>query len=323
VPANSDRMQKSPPQWSNFGWGDDKILVSLIVFSSPKSSFIAISAESRVSMDKVLLQARDGARAELFTHGAHLCSWIPASGTEQLFLSKTSEFGPGKAIRGGVPIVFPQFSNHGSLPKHGFARNAEWRLVRSGVLEKGAAQAVFELQENIARLLIWPHVFRAELVVTVAEETLQLDFSVVNNGDTEFSFTTALHTYFQVNDIAQTVLYGLGGLNYRDTVDGQRDCYQEEDFLKITSETDRIYANVASDILITQPHQQVQIRQSGFADAVVWNPGAEKGAQLADLEPDGYQRMLCVEAATILEPVVLAPGQIWTGMQIMSVQSRS
>ncbi|MFZ6799088.1 D-hexose-6-phosphate mutarotase [Undibacterium sp. Di24W] len=295
----------------------------IIFLSSLFPSFIAVSAESRAYMDKVLLQARDGARAELLTHGAHLCSWIPASGAEQLFLSKTSEFGPGKAIRGGVPIVFPQFSNHGTLPKHGFARNAEWRLVSSGVLEQGAAQAVFELQENIARLLIWPHVFRAELVVTVAEETLQLDFSVVNNGDTEFSFTTALHTYFRVDDIAQTVIHGLGGLDYRDTVDGQRDCHQVEELLQITAETDRIYGNVASDILIIQPHQQLQIRQSGFADAVVWNPGAAKGAQLADLEPNGYQRMLCVEAATILKPVVLAPGQIWTGMQIMSVQSRS
>jgi glucose-6-phosphate 1-epimerase len=270
-------------------------------------------------MDKVLLQARDGARAELFTHGAHLCSWVPASGEEQLFLSKTSEFGPGKAIRGGIPIVFPQFSNHGTLPKHGFARNAEWRLVRSGVLAQGAAQAVFELQENIARLLVWPHVFRAEIVVTIAEETLQLDFSIMNNGDTEFSFTTALHTYFQVKDIAQTVIHGLGGLAYRDTVDGQRDCQQEDEFLEIVAETDRIYADVASDILIVQPHQQVQIRQSGFVDAVVWNPGAEKSAQLADLEPGGYQRMLCVEAATILKPVSLAPGQAWSGTQAMTV----
>lgn len=274
-------------------------------------------------VSKVLLQARDGARAELHTHGAHLCSWIPASGSEQLFLSKTSEFGAGKAIRGGVPIVFPQFSNHGPLPKHGFARNAEWRLVSSGVLEQGAAQAVFELQENIARLLIWPHVFRAELVVTIAEETLQLDFSVVNNGDTEFSFTTALHTYFQVDDITQTLIHGLGGLDYRDTVGGSRDCRQEEPFLEITAETDRIYTNITSDIVIVQPHQQVQIRQSGFNDAVVWNPGAEKNTQIGDLEPDGYQRMICVEAATIRQPISLAPGQLWSGTQLMTVHQKS
>jgi glucose-6-phosphate 1-epimerase len=273
-------------------------------------------------MDKVLLQARDGALAEILTHGAHLCSWIPAGGEEQLFLSKSAEFGPGKAVRGGVPIVFPQFSNHGTLPKHGFARNTEWRLVSSGVLAQGAAQAVFELQENKASLLIWPHVFRAELMVTIEGDTLQLDFSVVNHGDTAFSFTTALHTYFRVRDIRQTAVYGLEGCHYRDTVGVAKDCQQTDAILEIVGETDRIYADVSSDIVIAQAHQDLQIRQSGFRDAVVWNPGAEKAAQMADVEVDGNQRMLCVEAATILQAIKLAPGEAWSGTQSMTVHRK-
>lgn len=270
-------------------------------------------------MDKVILQARDGARAEIVTHGAHLCSWIPAQGSEQLFMSQHSEFKEGVAIRGGVPIVFPQFSNLGTLPKHGFARTAIWRLVRSGQLEQGAAQAVFELQENTASLQIWPHVFRAEMMVTVAEQNLQLDFSVVNHGNSELCFQAALHSYFRVEDIQQTHLQGLGGLYYRDTVTGKDGCYQSDDITQIVGEVDRIYADVVSDISLDQPHQQLQIRQSGFTDAVVWNPGAEKGAQLSDLEPDGYRHMLCVEAASIMHPVTLAPGQVWSGMQLMRV----
>lgn len=270
-------------------------------------------------MDMVILQARDGARAEILTHGAHVCSWVPAQGSEQLFMSQTSEFLEGVAIRGGVPIVFPQFSNLGSLPKHGFARTAIWRLVRSGQLEQGAAQAVFELQESAASLQIWPHVFRAELLVTVAEQNLQLDFSVVNNGDSALSFQAALHGYFRVLDIQQTLIHGLDGLHYRDTVTGEDNCHQAVQELRIAGEIDNIYADVVSDITLEQPHQVLQLRQSGFTDAVVWNPGAEKGAQLADLEADGYRRMLCVEAASIMRPVVLAPGQVWSGMQLMSV----
>lgn len=273
-------------------------------------------------MDKVILQARDGARAEIVTHGAHLCSWIPANGSEQLFMSQTSEFREGVAIRGGVPIVFPQFSNLGNLPKHGFARTAIWRLVRSGQLEQGAAQAVFELQESAASLQIWPHVFRAELVVTVAEQSLQLDFSVVNLGDSELSFQAALHSYFRVQDIQQTLIHGLEGLHYRDTVTGEENCYQAGPVLQIAGEVDNIYADVESDITLEQPHQLLQLRQSGFTDAVVWNPGAEKGAQLTDLEADGYRHMLCVEAASIMQPVVLAPGQAWSGMQLMSISAK-
>lgn len=266
-------------------------------------------------MDRIIVSSADGARAELVTHGAHLCSWIPAGGPEQLFLSSSSEFTEGAAIRGGVPIVFPQFSGMGVLPKHGFARNALWKMLSAGQTEQGAGQVVFELQENIARLMLWPHVFRAEYTVTLAGDTLQLDFSVTNTGDTVFQFTTALHTYFKIEDIKETLLHGLGGLSYRDTVTGQNGCRQEEEVLRISGEVDRIYANVAQSVVIEQAHQTVEVSQAGFQDAVVWNPGAEKGAQIGDLEVDGFQRMVCVEAATIMRPVALEPGRSWSGMQ--------
>lgn len=268
-------------------------------------------------MQKISVIAADGAIAEVFEYGAHVCSWRPAGGTEQLFLSEKSEFVEGAAIRGGVPIVFPQFSGMGVLPKHGFARNAQWKLVRSGQTEQGAGQAVFELQENIARLMLWPHVFRLELTVTVAADTLQLDFGVSNTGDTAFQFTTALHTYFRVDDIVKTGIRGLTSSLYRDTVTGQNACRQEQELLGIEGEIDRIYANVRETIVIEQPHQQLCISQTGFVDAVVWNPGAEKGAQLPDMEEGGYQRYVCVEAASIMRPVMLEPGRQWHGMQRM------
>jgi glucose-6-phosphate 1-epimerase len=80
---------------------------------------------------------------------------------------------------------------------------------------------------------------------------------------------------------------------------------------------DRIYANLTQAVLIEQAHQQVEVTQAGFQDAVVWNPGSKKGAQIGDLEVDGYQRMVCVEAATIMRPVALEPGRSWSGMQRM------
>lgn len=276
-----------------------------------------VREEVLIHMDRIILSSTDGARAEMVAHGAHLCSWIPAAGDEQLFLSTKSEFAEGAAIRGGVPIVFPQFSGMGVLPKHGFARTAPWKLLSAGQTEQGAAQAVFELQENIARLMLWPHVFRAEYSVTLAGDTLQLDFTVSNTGDTVFQFTSALHTYFKIDDIQETQLHGLGGLSYRDTVTGQNACIQHEEVLRIDGEVDRIYGDVHQTVLIVQAHQSIEVTQSGFADAVVWNPGAEKAAQITDLEDDGYQRMVCVEAAAIMRPVTLEPGRSWNGMQRM------
>lgn len=270
-------------------------------------------------MDSVLLRAKDGASASMYTQGAHLSSWIPAGGKEQLFLSKNSEIRDGAAIRGGVPVIFPQFAGLGSLPKHGFARTAVWRLLRSGQTENGAAQAVFELQENIARLQVWPHVFRVELVVTVMADTLQMDFSVANSGDTAFAFSCALHTYLAVEDIADVRVSGLAGLRYWDTVSGQRDCLETTEALQISGEVDRIYTNVPAQLEMRQAGQTTLISSSGFPDAVIWNPGPEKGAALADLEAGGFARMLCVEAAAIMQPIQLAPGCLWSASQTIRV----
>ncbi|MFZ6741884.1 D-hexose-6-phosphate mutarotase [Undibacterium sp. JH2W] len=264
------------------------------------------------------IHSQDGATAKIASQGAHLCSWIPASGVEQLFMSKSTAFQEGVAIRGGVPVVFPQFSNQGTLPKHGFSRNSEWKLLQSGLLANGAAEAVYELRENIARLTIWPHVFRAQLRICIGGNALQMALEIENTGDTNFSFTTALHTYLAVQDIAEISLHGLQGLHYRDTVNGAAHCLEADPFLRISGETDRIYGAVPTQLELRQKEQTTLIRSSGFADAVVWNPGAA-AANINDMEAGGEQRMLCVEAATILRPINLAPGDSWSGSQTLEV----
>ena len=271
------------------------------------------------SMEFVLLRSADGATASVTAYGAHICSWIPAGGNEQLFLSKTSEFRKGVAIRGGVPVIFPQFSALGPLAKHGFARTANWRLLRSGQTETGAAQAVFELQESAASLQIWPHVFRLELAVTIMQEHMQIELVVVNNGNTAFNFTCALHSYFAVEHIGNVRLHGLAGLRYRDMVTNTENQLESHESLALNGEVDRIYADLPAGIEIRQARQSLYISQTGFADAVIWNPGAEKGSSMSDLETDGYQRMVCVEAAAILRAITLAPGESWAGSQNLRV----
>lgn len=233
-------------------------------------------------------------------------------------MSKSSAFQDGVAIRGGVPVVFPQFSNQGTLPKHGFARTSEWKLLQSGLAQHGAAEAVYELRENIARLTIWPHVFRARLRISLLGKTLQMALEVENTGDTNFSFSTALHTYLAVQDIANVSLHGLQGRYYRDTVSGVDHCLEADPFLCISGETDRIYAHAPAQLELHQPHQRTIIRSHGFADAVVWNPGAG-AAKINDLHAGGEQKMLCVEAATILRPICLTPGESWSASQTLEV----
>ena len=89
----------------------------------------AIPITRHHGLDALELIAPDGARAVVALHGAHVLSWTPAGAPEQLYLSPKSEFTAGQAIRGGVPVCFPQFAARGPLPKHGFARTRPWQLV--------------------------------------------------------------------------------------------------------------------------------------------------------------------------------------------------
>ena len=269
-------------------------------------------------LPRLRLQAADGACAEIYAHGAHLTSWIPAGGGEGLYLSGSSVFDGKTALRGGVPVIFPQFAGEGPLPKHGFARTLPWRLVEAVQPAQGAARALFELTDSEATRSVWPQAFRARLEVTVGGKALQTTLAVENTGQAQWQFTAALHSYLRVADVEAVRLRGLQGLRYRDTARGGEPGQEQAAELAIAGEVDRIYFDAPPALELRGPLQHLHIEAQGFADAVVWNPGAVAGARLKDLDPGGYRHFLCVEAAAIGRPVQLAPGARWSGSQRLS-----
>ena len=90
----------------------------------------------------------------VYLWGATVTSYKAASGQELLFLSSKAVFDGTKPIRGGIPVVFPQFAAQGPLPMHGFARTSVWSLlhVSDGVVELG-------LSDTDATRAVWPHAF--------------------------------------------------------------------------------------------------------------------------------------------------------------------
>ena len=107
---------------------------------------------------------------------------------------------------------------------------------------------------------------------------------------------------------------GLEGLTYQQFgVEGE----QEEARLHIAGEVDRIYRNVQGPIILRDGEHTLRLTADGFPDAVVWNPGPEKAASLADL--DSYQHMLCIEAAVIGQAISLNSGSTWQGRQTIEV----
>ncbi len=270
-------------------------------------------------LPKIALAAADGARAEVYLHGAHVASWIPAgSRDDRLFLSATSHFAEGNPIRGGVPVCFPQFANLGPLPMHGFVRTTAWEPIVVQNLADGAAQARLRFRDTVATRAAWPHPFTLELTVTVSGRTLALGLAVTNDGTAPLAFTAALHTYLRVADARRTVVEGLAGAHYRDKVLQHDDDIQAAPQLPVDRPLDRVYRAAPPVIAVVEPERTTNVTATGFADTVIWNPGPAQNPAPSDLEPDGYLRMLCVEAAAASAPVHVAPGATWHGTQTLT-----
>jgi glucose-6-phosphate 1-epimerase len=261
------------------------------------------------------LRAPDGASAVVLLHGAQVVSWQPAGGGERLYLSERARFGPGASVRGGVPVIFPQFNERGPLPRHGIVRNRSWVPVRA---EVGAddALAVLQIAADDATRALWPHRFGLELTVCVRGDRIDIELAATNTGDHAFAMMAALHTYLRVGEVEQVRLSGLGGGRYEDFVTGTTRT-DTDDSVRIGSETDRIYYGVCSPLELADGERRLRIEAANFPEVVVWNPWAAKASAMADLAPGDFRRFLCVEAALIGEPVSVGPGEQWWGRQTL------
>ncbi len=264
------------------------------------------------------LRAPDGACARVLLHGAHVVSWVPVGGQEQFYLSPSSRYGAGCSVRGGVPVIFPQFAAQGAGPRHGIARTRAWTLVQHEVSETDAL-AVLRLESGADTLVLWPHTFALELTVRLAGTQLDLELAVDNTGESAFEFQAALHSYWRVQSLRQTILAGLQDCTYLDAARGGVEGVQHSANLELLGHSvlDRIVYGVPGGLRLTElgepPARRLTLQFDGFEDAVVWNPGPEHG--LPDLPADDWQSMLCVEAAQIRRRISLLPGDSWVARQ--------
>jgi glucose-6-phosphate 1-epimerase len=252
----------------------------------------------------VHIASADGARATVTLFGAQLVSWTTAAGAEQLFCSARSALDGSRAIRGGVPLIFPQFNERGPIMRHGFARTSTWRLVDSGEDDDGSF-AVFALAAADlapAPAAAWPHAFCLQLRVALRGAQLALTLEVNNTGAAPFDFSVALHSYLKVADVDAV------------RIDGVR-----ADTLRIGEALDAIYGGVG-DVAVADGARVLHSAQSGFVDAVVWNPGQAASAAMADLAADDYRHFVCVEPA-LIAPFTLAAGARWRGYNRLAVSA--
>lgn len=282
-------------------------------------------------LDKVVLREVRGNSAEVYLYGGHVTSWKNEHGEELLFLSSKAVFKPPKAIRGGIPICFPQFGSHGTLEQHGFARNRFWSIdtdpppFPANTPNKAFVDLILNPSEEDAK--IWPHSYEFRLRVTLGPGGDLMLTSRIRNTNSDgktFSFTFAYHTYFSVSDISEVRVEGLETLDYLDNLKDKERFTEQGDALTFESEVDRIYLSTPSKIAIID-HEKKRtfvLRKDGLPDAVVWNPWDKKAKAMSDFGDDEYKHMLCVEAAVVEKPITLKPGEEWIGrLELSAVPS--
>ncbi|MBX8567295.1 D-hexose-6-phosphate mutarotase [Pseudomonas cichorii] len=253
--------------------------------------------------------------------GAHILSYQVAGQEPLIWLNDGALFKQSKPIRAGIPVCWPWFGSLERNPQsvqamrqssepakaHGEVRTLDWELL--GIGEDGDALLVeFVLPQAEGHLPGWPHNVALKLSIRL-DHALNVSLVSYNNGSETVSFSQALHTYFAISDIHQIHIEGLDGLRYIETLENWEERQQSGD-LTFVGETDRIYKDTPPLLSIVDPEwkRRVHIQTSGSKSAVLWNPWIDKTSKLVDMKPDGWQRMVCVETANVLDDVVtLAP----------------
>eukprot|EP00892_Ulva_mutabilis_P002247 jgi/Ulvmu1/12022/UM083_0035.1 len=284
---------------------------------------MSVVADDQTGLEKACLRTTEGTTAEVYLHGAHVVSFIPAGGEEVIFVSKEAIFKPPKAIRGGIPVCWPQFNDMGPLSSHGFARNSQF-----AVKEISASHVVMQLSSDDVSVDGFPSGWTLLMTLALSDDnggTLKQSLTVVNGGEEELHTTQALHTYYRVSSIDAVSLLGLEGTGYLDNLEGRQAKSGEAEAVAFAKEVDRIYTGTGCELVLKDGGREVVICKEGFDDAVVWNPWVDKAAKLSDFGDDEHRSMVCIEPANAGrymagDSVGIRPGQPWHASQTIHVR---
>ncbi|PIJ51632.1 D-hexose-6-phosphate mutarotase [Erwinia sp. OLTSP20] len=231
-------------------------------------------------------------RAAVALQGAHLVAWQPAGEAPVIWLSENSLWQKGKAIRGGVPICWPWFGPAGE-PAHGFARNLSWSLSAHDENDD-SVMLTLVLESNEQSKKYWPHDFTLYARFRFSQHC---EIELEAHGD--YTSSGALHSYFQVADIAGVSVSGLGH-PYTDKVLGI-DGRSPDGIQRYPDRIDRIYRAPEDYSIIDDERGErvIEVYHHHHSDVVTWNPGPALSSSMSDMTANGYKTMVCVETAHI------------------------
>ena len=245
--------------------------------------------------------------AEVYLHGAHITHFQKTNEPPVLFMSQLSRFNAGTPIRGGIPVIFPWFGPREGEAAHGFARTQTWELREAAKLPSGEVTLRLTLPDSPNATLF--QTFSATYQITIGE-TLTAELIVANLSPRhDFTFENCLHTYFNVGDIGAISVTGLKGADYLDKTENFARKTEQNEHIKISRETDRIYLDTTAPVEIHDSNlrRRIRVEKTGSLSTVVWNPWVDKSEKMPDFGDDEFQKMICVESGNVADNQITLP----------------
>ena len=211
-----------------------------------KSPDASPSSMGNGALAKLVVTTKTSA-AEIYPHGAHVTHFQKNGEPPLIFMSRKSDFAPGKPIRGGVPICWPWFGPREGDAGHGFARLVEWQLIKTAAGPDGTVSLHFALPQIPGREA-WKNL-RTEFVLTVGD-TLAMELNTTNDacGETQV-IENCLHTYFHVGEVGAISLTGLQNAGFDDFAFGANGARRNGRRVAVAhpQETNRVYPDNTGD----------------------------------------------------------------------------
>lgn len=264
------------------------------------------------------------ATATIYLQGAHLTEWQPAGQQPVLYLSRRSDFAPGKPIRGGIPVVFPWFANDSKPdridghpgPSHGFARISPWTLSK---VEQHGHDVTLTLTldpNDMSRSMGFD---RFHLSISfVIGRTLSISLTVENTGGKPLAFEEAFHSYYRITDIHEATVSGLEPTPFIDKTDDFKVKPAAGAPLSFSRKVDSVYLDTTATCTITDHtiKRRITVEKRNSHSTIVFNPWAE----MPDLGAWEWHDLVAVETANVARNgITLAPGEKHTMSAMISV----
>ncbi len=228
----------------------------------------------------------------------------------------------GKAIRGGVPILFPWFGPslvNDDHPSHGFARTSFFKVNSTSTTELTTTLEL-SLSDSEESLKLWPYRFeltvRFKLGLDISgsmdnQKGASVELEVKNTAEEAFSWSGGLHSYFSVAN-ARNSTVDVPSQRYFDNLSKQIQDEQRQ-VVSFAEEVDRVYLQGKSESGLNDSdgNRELKVKHSGHDSVVVWNPGP--GSKKSDMPSS--EEFICVEttcgaAERVIEKLPkLKPGQ--------------